>query len=193
MGAEAEVFPAWTEADWRKAAEAALKGASLDKLVTRTADGLRIEPVYQPAEGPRALARPAGLAGDRPARPSRRPRSQCAGARGSRGRGRRPAGRVRRRDRRLWLRAQAIRPGDARRRFRRRSVRRRGPFRARPRSERPGRGARLRRTISAATGAEPAISAVSFGLDPFAAAARGPFPADWAASRRALSSTRRSN
>ena len=30
-------------------------------------------------------------------------------------------------------------------------------------------------------GAEPAISSVSFGLDPFAAAARGPFPADWAA------------
>ena len=35
MGAETEVFPAWTEADWRKAAEAALKGGSLDKLVTR--------------------------------------------------------------------------------------------------------------------------------------------------------------
>ena len=55
MGAEAEVFPAWTEADWRKAAENALKGASLDKLVTRTADGLRVEPVYQPGDGPRAL------------------------------------------------------------------------------------------------------------------------------------------
>ena len=45
----------WSEADWRKAAETALKGANLDKLVTRTADGLRIEPVYQPADGPRAL------------------------------------------------------------------------------------------------------------------------------------------
>ena len=55
MVAEAEVFPDWKEADWRKAAEAALKGASLDKLVTRTADGLRIEPVYQPGDGPRAL------------------------------------------------------------------------------------------------------------------------------------------
>ena len=37
MGAETETFPAWTEADWRKAAEAALKGQSLDKLVMRTA------------------------------------------------------------------------------------------------------------------------------------------------------------
>ena len=55
MGAEAVSFPAWTEADWRKAAEAALKGASLDKLITRTADGLRVEPVYQPGSGPRAL------------------------------------------------------------------------------------------------------------------------------------------
>ena len=55
MGAEAGIFPDWTEADWRKAAEAALKGASLDKLVAKTSDGLRIEPVYQPATGPRAL------------------------------------------------------------------------------------------------------------------------------------------
>jgi methylmalonyl-CoA mutase len=55
LGAETAVFPAWTEADWRKAAGAALKGASLDKLVSRTADGIAIEPIYQPAGGPRAL------------------------------------------------------------------------------------------------------------------------------------------
>ena len=55
MDAEGAVFPAWTEADWRKAAEAALKGASLDRLVSKTSDGLLIEPVYQPAHGPRAL------------------------------------------------------------------------------------------------------------------------------------------
>ena len=48
-----------SEADWRKAAEAALKGASLEKLASETADGVRIEPVYRPAEGPRPL-RPAG-------------------------------------------------------------------------------------------------------------------------------------
>jgi methylmalonyl-CoA mutase len=55
LGAEAEVFPAWTEADWRRAAEAALKGASLNKLVSKRPDGLRIEPLYQPSEGPRAI------------------------------------------------------------------------------------------------------------------------------------------
>ena len=55
MGAAASLFPAYTEADWRRAAEAALNGANLDTLVSKTADGVRIEPVYRPAEGPRAL------------------------------------------------------------------------------------------------------------------------------------------
>ncbi len=55
MGADAGAFPAWSEADWRKAAEAALKGASLDALASRTADGVRIEPLYPPGEGPRPL------------------------------------------------------------------------------------------------------------------------------------------
>ena len=31
------------------------------------------------------------------------------------------------------------------------------------------------------SGVKPADCAVSFGLDPFAASARGPFPADWTA------------
>ena len=39
MGADAAAFPAWSEADWRKAAEAALKGKSLDSLTSCTADG----------------------------------------------------------------------------------------------------------------------------------------------------------
>jgi methylmalonyl-CoA mutase len=55
LGAVANLFPAYTEADWRKAAEAALKGASLEGLASKTADGVRIEPVYPPAEGPRAI------------------------------------------------------------------------------------------------------------------------------------------
>ena len=92
MGAEAEVFPDWKEADWRKAAEAALKGASLDKLVTApptdSASSLSIS-----RDGPRALTRRRAVARDRPPRPSRRARSQCAGARGSRWRRRRSAGR----------------------------------------------------------------------------------------------------
>jgi methylmalonyl-CoA mutase len=55
LGAVASLFPAYTKADWRKAAQAALKGASLETLAFQTADGVRIEPVYPPAEGPRAI------------------------------------------------------------------------------------------------------------------------------------------
>ena len=62
MGAVASLFPAYTQADWRRAAEAALKGASLETLAWKTADGVRVEPVYPPAEGPRALD-PAVLGG----------------------------------------------------------------------------------------------------------------------------------
>ena len=47
MGAAASAFPAYGEADWRKAAEAALKGASFERLVSKTADGILIEPVYR--------------------------------------------------------------------------------------------------------------------------------------------------
>jgi len=56
-------FPATSHAQWRKLVDAALKGADFDKrLVSRTYDGLRIEPLY-----PRAAAA-APVAG-RPARP----------------------------------------------------------------------------------------------------------------------------
>ncbi len=48
-------FPARSEADWRAAAEAALKGGAFDKLVSITADGLRLGPLHAGREGPRAL------------------------------------------------------------------------------------------------------------------------------------------
>jgi len=52
-------FAAHNEADWRRAAEAALKGAAFDRLISRTADGISLEPLYARCEGPRALrARP---------------------------------------------------------------------------------------------------------------------------------------
>jgi methylmalonyl-CoA mutase len=59
LGAAANLFPAYTQADWRKAAEAALNGAGLETLMSETADGVRIDAVYPPAEGPRAV-RPGG-------------------------------------------------------------------------------------------------------------------------------------
>ncbi len=48
-------FPAASRADWLKRVAAILKGAEFDdKLVSKTGDGIRIEPLYGRAEGPRA-------------------------------------------------------------------------------------------------------------------------------------------
>ncbi len=180
VGAEAVAFPAWTEADWRKAAEAALKGASLDKLVTRTADGLRVEPVYQPGSGPRALrAEGAWRVIARLDHPdAREANAQAledlaggadglqvvfAGAIGAYGFG------LRRSDPETLSLAFDGVPFDAGARFEL-DLGPNGP-----------REALAFASHIRSKGAEPAISAVSFGLDPFAAAARGPFPADWAA------------
>ncbi len=178
MGAEAVVFPAWTEADWRKAAETALKGASLDKLVSKTPDGVRIELVYQPAEGPRAL-RAGGpwrviARLDNP--DAREANAQAledlssgadglqvvfAGATGAYGFG------LRRSDAATLSAAFDGVQFDAGARFEL-DLGPDGPVEA------LAFGKHIRDR-----GAEPAITAVSFGLDPFAAAARGPFPADW--------------
>ena len=82
MGASEAIFPAYGEADWRKAAEAALKGASFDRLVSRSADGFPIEPIYAPAAGPRPLGREGALGGRRAGRSSRFRRSERTGGRG---------------------------------------------------------------------------------------------------------------
>ena len=48
-------FPRLDRADWMKRVEAVLKGARFeDRLVSTTADGLRLEPVHGQADGPRA-------------------------------------------------------------------------------------------------------------------------------------------
>jgi methylmalonyl-CoA mutase len=50
-------FPASTQERWRKLTEAALKGADFDKkLVSRTYDGLRVEPLYPRAAKARPVA-----------------------------------------------------------------------------------------------------------------------------------------
>ena len=48
-------FPARAEAEWRQAAEAALKGAAFDKLVGLTADAIKLGPLYEGRTGARAL------------------------------------------------------------------------------------------------------------------------------------------
>ena len=60
MSATAGLFPVYTEDDWRKAATTALKGGSLDKLVSKTSDGVTVGPLHAPAGGPRALKGTAG-------------------------------------------------------------------------------------------------------------------------------------
>ena len=50
-------FPPTTEADWRKLVDAALKGAAFDKrLVSRTYDSLRVQPLYPRAAEAKPIA-----------------------------------------------------------------------------------------------------------------------------------------
>ena len=56
-------FPQATREQWRKLIDAVLKGAPFDKkLVARTYDGLRIEPLYPRNAGARPIAARAGAA-----------------------------------------------------------------------------------------------------------------------------------
>ncbi len=56
-------FPPATGEDWRKLVGAVLKGAPLERLETRTYDGLTIEPLYERARAARPIAgRAAGAA-----------------------------------------------------------------------------------------------------------------------------------
>ncbi|RFB81327.1 methylmalonyl-CoA mutase family protein [Methylovirgula sp. 4M-Z18] len=56
-----ETFPTAAHAEWMKRAEAALKGAGLERLTSVTLDGLKIAPLYpHQAAGPRALKAKAG-------------------------------------------------------------------------------------------------------------------------------------
>jgi methylmalonyl-CoA mutase len=183
LGAVEELFPATTEADWRKTAEAALKGASLETLVSETADGVRIEPVYSAAEGPRAI-RPGGpwriiarldhpnadeanaQALDDLANGADGLQVVFAGALGAYGFG------LRRFDSATLHKAFDGVHFDTGANFELDL----GP-------DGPDQALRFGALIER-SGAKPEDCAVSFGLDPFVALARGPFPADWSAQVR---------
>lgn len=47
-------FASYGEADWRRAAEAALKGGGFATLISRATDGVELQPIYTRREGPRA-------------------------------------------------------------------------------------------------------------------------------------------
>jgi methylmalonyl-CoA mutase len=53
-------FAPLSEADWRKAAEASLKGRAFDSLVSRTSDAIALQPLYPRREGARALRADGG-------------------------------------------------------------------------------------------------------------------------------------
>jgi methylmalonyl-CoA mutase len=183
LGAVAELFPAYTEADWRRAAEAALKSGNLEALVSETADGVRIEPVYPPAEGPRAI-RPGGpwriiarldhpnadeantQALDDLASGADGLQIVFAGALGAYGFG------LRRFDSATLHKAFDGVGFDTG-----------AYFELDLGADGPDQALRFGALIER-SGAKPEDCAVSFGLDPFAALARGPFPADWSAQAR---------
>ena len=183
MGAVENLFPATTEADWRRAAEAALKGVSLETLVSKTADGVRIEPVYPPAEGPRAT-RPGGpwriiarldhpnageanaQALDDLANGADGLQVVSSGALGAYGFG------LRQFDSATLHKALDGVRFDAAVNFELDL----GP-------DGPDQALSFAALIER-LGAKPEDGTVSFGLDPFAASARGPFPADWSAQAR---------
>jgi methylmalonyl-CoA mutase len=178
LGAVASLFSAYTQADWGRAAEAALKGASLEALTWKTADGLRVEPVYPPAEGPRAIG-PGGpwriiarldhpdadeanaQALDDLANGADGLKVVFSGALGAYGFG------LRRFDSATLHRALDGARFDAGAHFELDL----GP---------DGADQALRfAALIERSGARPEDCRVAFGLDPCAASARGPFPSDW--------------
>jgi methylmalonyl-CoA mutase len=181
--AVAKLFPGRTQADWGRAAEAALKGASLETLVSKTADGVRIEPVYPPAEGPRAI-RPGGpwriiARLDHPSADEANAQALddldngadglqivSSGAVGAYGFG------LKGFDSATLHKAFDNVRFDAGANFELDL----GP-------DGPDQALRFGALI-ARSGARPEDCPVAFGLDPFAASTRGPFPADWSAQAR---------
>ncbi len=180
MGAVASLFPAYTEADWRRVAEAALNGAALESLVSETADGVRIEPVYPPAEGPRAI-RPGGpwrviarldhpdaheanaQALDDLANGADGLQVVFSGALGAYGFGLRRFDSASLHDAFDGIRFDAG-----------------ANFELDLGPDGPDQALRFGAFVER-SGAKPQDCAVAFGLDPFAVSARGPFPADWRA------------
>ncbi|HVP98395.1 MAG TPA: methylmalonyl-CoA mutase family protein [Roseiarcus sp.] len=184
MGAKGKVFPAYGEADWRKAAEAALKGRSLNVLASTTADGLRVEPLYAPATGPRAVG-PNGpwriiarVDHPDPAEANAQALEDLAGgadglqvifsgAVGAYGFG------LSRSDPATLHAAFEGVSFDA------------GPTFELDLGPEAPREALSFAALIERSGAKPGDCAVSFGLDPFAVCALRPFPEDWAAHAKA--------
>jgi methylmalonyl-CoA mutase len=187
LGAAASLFPAYTDADWGRAAEAVLKGASLETLASKAADGVRIEPVYPPGEGPRAIRSGAWRVIARVDHPNADEANAQAlddlangadglqivssGALGAYGFG------LRRFDSATLHKAFDGVRFDAGANFQLDL----GP-------DGPDQALRFAALIER-SGARPEDCPVAFGLDPFAGSARGPFPADGSAQAKIYAET----
>jgi methylmalonyl-CoA mutase len=183
LGAVASLFPAYSEADWRKAAEAALKGAKLETLSSETADGVRIEPLYPLAEGPRAI-RPGGpwrviARVDHPDPDEANAQALDDLANGADGL-------------QVVFSAAIGSYGFGLRRFDSASLHKAfdgvqfdagAKFELDLGADGPDRAMRFGALVER-SGAKPDDCAVAFGLDPFAATARGQLSADWSAQAR---------
>ena len=177
----ADFAPA-TYDDWRKLVDGVLKGAPFEKLVGKTYDGLKIDPIYPRARGAAPIAgRAAGraLADHAADRSSGCRRRQRAGAARSRERRQRADAGIRRRQRRLRFRTGAF-GGSDREGSRRRLHRRRHLDRTADRSavadgrDPPRRIHQAQRPLAAACD-------IRFGLDPIGACAVwGSSPYSWA-------------
>src|SRR6185312_12593070 len=55
-------FPQANYEDWRKLVDGVLKGAPFEKLVSKTSDGLKIDPIYRRAQGATPVAGRAAAA-----------------------------------------------------------------------------------------------------------------------------------
>ena len=111
-------FPQATYEDWRKLVDGVLKGAPFEKLVGKTSDGLKIDPIYRRAQRRRAGRRPcrgSALADHAADRSSRCKSGQRAGAARSRERRDGTDTGVRRRQWRPWFRAAILRRRRSRR------------------------------------------------------------------------------
>src|SRR4026208_2597200 len=58
----AKDFAPATYEDWRKLVDGVLKGAPFEKLVSKTSDGLKIDPIYRRAKGASPVAGRAAAA-----------------------------------------------------------------------------------------------------------------------------------
>ena len=177
----ADFAPA-TYDDWRKLVEGVLKGAPFEKLVGKTYDGLKIDPIYRARAGRAPIAGRAAAAPWQIMQRIDHPdaaRGQCASAARSGKRRHRTDAGIRGRQWRLWLWPGAV--GGSHREGSRRRLSSMPASRSNFRSVPQSRMAAIHLAeYIKRKGLDPAACDIRFGLDPLGAcAAWGSSPYLW--------------